>query len=172
MNRQRLRIIIIYTETLLLPAFAAFIYSENMDIQHSSAALMARPGVTFAHLPQMNIPWTESPFFHELLSEQVQLTPEEKEQCIKYSQDGYFLVDDLEIPDFDSLTERIIGDVRGKIPDGYDRVQDMWKWSENVRRLALSQKIDGLLPSSLLSTRAYPLSSPQLPHRFATKHSQ
>src|SRR3989344_9107198 len=116
-----------------------------MDIQHSSAALMARPGVTFANLPQMNIPWIESPFFSALLSEQVQIAPEEKEYCIKYSRDGYFLIDDLEIPDFDFLAERVISDVRGKIPDGYDRVQDMWKWSEYVRTLALSQKVDRIL---------------------------
>lgn len=118
-----------------------------MDIQRTSAALMARPGVAYAQLPHMNIPWLESPFFETLLAEQTHLTAKEKEDCMQYAKDGYFLIEDLEIPDFETLAQQIIEDVRlhGNIPQGYDRIQDLWTSSEHVRRLALCHKVDRLL---------------------------
>src|SRR3989338_7491600 len=76
-------------------SITTYSHTDPMDLQRTSASLMARPGVTFATLPQMNIPWIESPFFSALIPEQSYLTPEEKEYCIKYSRDGYFLIEDL-----------------------------------------------------------------------------
>ena len=41
----------------------------------------------------LNIPWTESPFFYDLLKNSNDLTDEQKKMCQKYHEDGYVVID-------------------------------------------------------------------------------
>ena len=97
----------------------------------------------------MSIPWFESPFFYELLSNS-KLSDEEKEQCIFYHEKGYLIIDlDLE----DSFIEEINSDVSlilesreftdQKIYEYTDhsRLFELWKKSAAVKRLATNEKM-------------------------------
>ncbi|MDO8648183.1 MAG: phytanoyl-CoA dioxygenase family protein [Candidatus Peregrinibacteria bacterium] len=113
-----------------------------MDIQKSSAALLARPGVEFAGLPQMNIPWVESPFFGQLLEES-DFSEEDKALARHFAENGYAVVDP-HIHDFDALASAVIDSLADKY-QGQGRVQDAWTFNEHVKRLALAPRIDAIL---------------------------
>lgn len=109
-----------------------------MDIQTTSAALLSRPGVEHAGLPEMNTPWFESPFFHELLAER-DCTPEQRALVEKFAEDGYVIIESG-IPDFDELATQIIATLQGEYK-GRTRVIDVWKFNPHAKRLALAPKI-------------------------------
>lgn len=67
----------------------------------------------FKNKHALDVPWIESPFFYDLL-ENSDLTPEEKDMCVKYHEDGYLIIDlDLE--------EKVIKEV---VDDMYEAVSD------------------------------------------------
>jgi len=109
-----------------------------MDIQKSSAAILSRPGTAFAGLPQMNIPWFESPFFEELLQEQ-RLPTQDEALVRSYAENGYVVLDPL-MDDLGDVSERIIKDL-AKPLQGKLRLQDAWKFSENVKAVAVHPSI-------------------------------
>jgi hypothetical protein len=115
-----------------------------MDIQKTSAALLARPGIANAGLPDMNIPWVESPFFSKLLAE-ASFSDEQREQLQHFSEHGY-VVFPLGDPTFTETAERIIHDL--SLSECYSkglRMQDAWKTHPDVRALALHSRVLELL---------------------------
>jgi hypothetical protein len=62
------------------------------------------------------------------------------EQVQRFAADGYLILDDLGLDDFDALAARIITDVdtRGL---GDTRVQDAWLFSSPVKQLALAPRV-------------------------------
>jgi len=98
---------------------------------------------------RLNIPWVESPFFDTLL-EQSPLDEQTKALVRQYSEDGYLLIDP-QLDNFDVLAGRIIGDVAEGMKDdsrefgAVGRVMDAWKFSENVKTLAVAPYVMSLL---------------------------
>lgn len=82
-----------------------------------------------------------SPDFEEIL-EAKGLPADEEELVRRYARDGYLVLDDLGLGDFDAVTERILADVE-PLHDGgaYNRIRDAWTVSEEVHRLATADRI-------------------------------
>jgi hypothetical protein len=93
-------------------------------------------------MADLNIPWTESPFFEKLLSGS-DLDPATRALVRTFAEDG-ILVFDPEIPDFDAVAAAIVGTC-SKRPDYPERVTDGWSEIEGVRRLALAPRVLSLL---------------------------
>jgi hypothetical protein len=100
------------------------------------------PAVQTPNLPNLQIPWIDSPFFSELL-DRAALSDAQKCLVAHYAEHGYLIID-LEIPDFDQLSAAI---VRGLAPEyrGNVRLQDAWFFNAAVRSLAIQPQILSLL---------------------------
>lgn len=103
---------------------------------------------TSIHLPQLNLPWVDSPFFERLL-EQCDLDEQTKQQIQQFAQDGYLIIDP-ELPNFDQLAEQVIKDLQqlqkqhseqtGTVVYS-DRIQNAWTTSSGVKAIAAAPKI-------------------------------
>jgi hypothetical protein len=82
-----------------------------------------------------NLPWTESPFFATELNNS-SLSAEDKAFVKHFADEGYAIFD-THIPH--SLMDETINQLDpdfDKITDGNMRIQDAWKYNENVRHIA------------------------------------
>ncbi|MGL6281893.1 MAG: phytanoyl-CoA dioxygenase family protein, partial [Microcoleaceae cyanobacterium] len=108
---------------------------------------------TNRQIPQLNMPWIDSPFFEELLA-QSKLDVKTKELVKKFATDGYVIVDDLGFADMDKKADEIIDDLvpryaeKGRVDDSWffhDRIQDAWTFNQDVKSLAIAPKVIDLL---------------------------
>ena len=81
-----------------------------------------------------NIPWVESPFFEELL-EKSPYDDKIKAQIRFFSENGYLVINP-EIENFDTISSHIIQSLSEQQRLYGSRVQDAWRYQENVRKLA------------------------------------
>lgn len=81
-----------------------------------------------------NIPWTESPFFDDLV-EQSQYPSEIKEKIKFFSENGYLILQP-EIENFDHLAQDIITSLKEEQQKHGSRVQDAWRYQPSVKLLA------------------------------------
>src|SRR3954464_2369739 len=91
-----------------------------------------------ANLDTLSIPWTESPFFDQLLErERERFTAKEIEQIKFFAENGY-LIFDPEIPN--ELLVQAVDDLKGKhtldAAGKEQRLQDGWKFSPAVKQIA------------------------------------
>lgn len=103
-------------------------------------------------IPQMNLPWIDSPFFEQLL-EQANLEAEMKAQVKHFADWGYLIIDP-EIENFDHLADEMIQElssvygeerILGEATIYPDRIQDAWAFNEKVKNLATAPKVLSLL---------------------------
>lgn len=90
-----------------------------------------------------NIPWTESPFFEDLLKASP-YDDKVKEQIRFFSENGYLIVNP-EIENFDSIADDIITSLAEEQQKYGSRVQDAWRYQSNIRNLATYFSIIDLL---------------------------
>ena len=97
-------------------------------------------------ITDMNLPWVESPFFKDILNSK-NLNEEDKKIAIEYNENGFVV-----IPNFftDSLIEDVKADVNNK---GFNldfeiktfrnevRIQDLWMYSDSVKKISSDPKI-------------------------------
>lgn len=86
-----------------------------------------------------NIPWCESPFFEELL-EKSSYDEKTKEQIRFFSENGYLVIDP-EIENFDVVAKDIIDSLKEQQSKHGSRVQDGWRYQENIKKIACYPKI-------------------------------
>lgn len=86
-----------------------------------------------------NIPWTESPFFEELL-EASEYDAQTKEKIRFFSENGYLIINP-EIPQFNTYAADIISSLKPIQSKMGSRVQDGWNHCETIRTLASNQTI-------------------------------
>jgi len=86
-----------------------------------------------------NIPWTESPFFEELLNESSFSTSTKKK--VKFFADNGYLIIDPEIKNFSSLADEIISSLRPEQLKHGSRVQDAWRYLPSVKTLACHPEV-------------------------------
>lgn len=86
-----------------------------------------------------NMPWVESPFFDELL-EKSHYKEEIKKQIRFFSENGYLVIHP-EIENFDDISKDIIQSLDDQQRKLGFRVQDAWRYQQNVKRLACHPKI-------------------------------
>lgn len=80
-----------------------------------------------------SIPWTESPFFEELLAKS-HYSEAIKKQIKFFSENGYLVIDP-QIDSFDSLANDIISSLAPEQLKNGSRVLDSWRYQINVRNL-------------------------------------
>lgn len=95
-----------------------------------------------ADYPLGNVPWIESPFFQTILA-QLDLRVDERDQAIAVHRDGYFAFP-IDYPDFDAASARIVADLAEYYGDDR-RIQDAWRFQDDVRRLASHEPVLTLL---------------------------
>ncbi|MBE9229229.1 phytanoyl-CoA dioxygenase family protein [Phormidium sp. LEGE 05292] len=95
-----------------------------------------------AKIPQLNLPWIESPFFDQLLA-QSNLDEETKKKVKYFAAHGYLIIDS-EIPNFDRIAEQIINQLESHYIDPH-RIQDAWKFNDDVRTIATAPKVLSIL---------------------------
>jgi hypothetical protein len=100
------------------------------------------PSVQSLNLPNLQTPWIDSPFFSELL-DRAPLSDAQKRLVQHYADHGYLVID-LEIPDFDSLSRAIVQGLASQY-HGNARIQDAWFFNDAVRSLAIQPQILALL---------------------------
>lgn len=81
-----------------------------------------------------NIPWVESPFFDELLDKSP-YSEKVKEQIRFFSEKGYLVINP-EIENFDNISDQIITSLKEQQRLHGSRVQDAWRYQENIKNLA------------------------------------
>jgi hypothetical protein len=93
----------------------------------------------------MNLPWTESPFFEEMLA-QKKLSPQDEEIARTYNRDGFIVVPGL-------FSDDLIDQVRRDSEEAFDpsfpissyrdtsRIQDLWQAKESSRTLACTPEV-------------------------------
>ena len=84
--------------------------------------------------PLMNIPWTESPFFEQLLAES-SYTDDIKAKIRFFSEKGYLILDP-EVEDFGGLSRTIITGLAEEQKKRGSRIQDAWRFLPAVKTLA------------------------------------
>jgi hypothetical protein len=93
-------------------------------------------------LPQMNLPWVESPFFSNLL-ETSGLDAKSRELVEHYAKFGYVIIDPG-LGDVEAVTKRVIAELEPKY-QGARRIQDAWKYNSTVKQIATSSAVLSLL---------------------------
>jgi hypothetical protein len=96
-------------------------------------------------VPYLGGPWFLAPDFESQL-ERRGLDPETEAKVRFFAAQGYVILDDLGIDDFDAFADRVEADL-APIHEGgkYNRIMDAWTVSEPVRRLATSPTVLGFL---------------------------
>ena len=109
----------------------------------------------------LNIPWTESPFFYDLLKNSNDLTDEQKKMCQKYHEDGYVVID-LNLSD--DVINNVVKDMYTALENEETvfhpehvtytptkRIFEEWKNSRNIGELTVNETLINvikLLPGS------------------------
>jgi Phytanoyl-CoA dioxygenase (PhyH) len=93
-------------------------------------------------LPNLNIPWINSPFFDKLL--EFSALDEETKKLVKHYADYGYVIVDTELQDFDNIANTIICNLSDKY-QGNLRIQDAWTFDADVRKISLNPKILSLL---------------------------
>ena len=118
--------------------------------------------------PLPGVPDVESPFVDQLFAEGA-VSPEIRELALKLARDGYAVID---FPDED--ISNIADRIRAKLHDRYDwaaraagrggdmRLQDAWRFDEDVWRIAVNANIIDLL-SKLYGRKAWPFQTLNFP---------
>jgi len=88
--------------------------------------------------PLKNIPWIESPFFHEELNH-IELSPEQEKLAKKFHHDGYLIID-LEPPTFNSDAQNIIDNLSA-YTEPHHKLPGAWRTNKGVKNLACNQKV-------------------------------
>ena len=116
----------------------------------------------------LDVPWIESPFFHDLLENDTTLTAEQKEICKQYHEKGYLIIDL-------NLTDDQIGSVTQEMYDALNnestkyhadhftysdskRIFEHWKKSKPIAELTVHPKIMETL-SFLYDKEPFPFST-------------
>jgi hypothetical protein len=95
--------------------------------------------------PYFGGPWFMSPFLEREIAERG-LDPETADLVRFFSENGYLVVEDLGVDDFDALADRANADLAPLHEGGaYNRIQDAWATSDAVREIATLPKVVGLL---------------------------
>lgn len=113
------------------------------------------------------VPLVESPFFADFFDPK-ETDPRVYEAAVQLNRNGYAILDSVD-EDFDAVADRI----KTNLHDRYDwdgwregrtslRIQDAWRFDDDVRRLATSEKIIELL-SALYGRRAWPFQTLNFP---------
>ncbi len=93
-------------------------------------------------IPQLNLPWINSPFFNKML--EFSDLDDETKKTVKYYADYGYVIIDPEIESFDDISNSIIHELAPEYK-GNGRIQDAWTFNENVKKLAITPKILSLL---------------------------
>ncbi len=129
-----------------------------------------------ATIPVMNLPWVDSPFFAQIFS-QLNLDNQTRELVKQFAEQGYVIIDDLEIENIGEIINRIVKDLtpiyghKGKVESAWiyhDRIQDGWTFNQDVKKIATAPKIINLL--KILYQRE-PIPFQTLNFRFGTEQS-
>jgi hypothetical protein len=121
----------------------------------------------FTNKNALNVPWVESPFFYQLLSNS-DLTAEQREQAIQFHEKGYVVLD-LELTDdflkhvIDEMYAAITRDNVTKQAEFYTysdspRIFEEWRNSDAIRELCLNKKLIDTL-EFLYAKEALPFST-------------
>lgn len=121
----------------------------------------------FINKNALNVPWVESPFFYQLLSNS-NLTLEQQEQAIQFHEKGYIVVD-LELTDeflghvIDEMYAAVTRDNVTKQAEFYTysnspRIFEEWRNSDAIRELCLNKKLIDTL-EFLYAKEALPFST-------------
>ncbi|WP_128543992.1 phytanoyl-CoA dioxygenase family protein [Larkinella soli] len=98
---------------------------------------------TVAH--SMTLPWIESPFFYEVLTEKAP-TEALKQQAIRYHEDGFLILKGAVSHD---LIDRAVAQIGHEYPDRMNvppiRHQDLWKKYDTVREIAVLEPVQTIL---------------------------
>lgn len=86
-----------------------------------------------------NIPWVESPFFEDLLKKSP-YSDHVREQIRFFSENGYLVINP-EIENFDAIAQDIIQSLNDQQKKHGSRVQDAWRYQNNIKKLACHPKI-------------------------------
>jgi ectoine hydroxylase-related dioxygenase (phytanoyl-CoA dioxygenase family) len=116
----------------------------------------------------MNIPWTESPFFYDLLDNSTELTEDQKNLCRQYYEEGYVVVD-LNLND--DVINNVIKDMYIALDNEKTtyhpehvtytpskRIFEEWKNSRNIAELTINEKLMDTL-RVLYNKEPYPFST-------------
>ena len=132
----------------------------------------AATGSAVDELVLPGIPWVESPLF-DSASPDVRLTPEERRIAQSLREDGFAILD-FPDADFELRSERIkrrlapmfgidLGDPESvRSASGNLRVQDAWRYDEDVKAIAANAEVLALL-SALYGRRAFPFQTLNFP---------
>jgi ectoine hydroxylase-related dioxygenase (phytanoyl-CoA dioxygenase family) len=121
----------------------------------------------FTNKNALNVPWVESPFFYQLLSNS-DLTAEQREQAIQFHEKGYVVLD-LELTDdflkhvIDEMYAAVTRDTVTKQAEFYTysdspRIFEEWRNSDAIRELCLNKKLIDTL-EFLYAKEALPFST-------------
>jgi hypothetical protein len=121
----------------------------------------------FTNKNALNVPWVESPFFYQLLSNS-DLTAEQREQAIQFHEKGYVVLD-LELTDdflkhvIDEMYAAVTRDNVTKQAEFYTysdspRIFEEWRNSDAIRELCLNKKLIDTL-EFLYAKEALPFST-------------
>ncbi|OZH52019.1 phytanoyl-CoA dioxygenase [Hydrocoleum sp. CS-953] len=127
-------------------------------------------------IPVMNLPWIDSPFFEQIFS-QLNLDNKTKELVKQFAEQGYVIIDDLDIENIGEIIDRIVKDLtpiygdKGRVESAWiyhDRIQDGWTFNQDVKKIATAPKIINLL--KILYQRE-PIPFQTLNFRFGTEQT-
>ena len=95
-------------------------------------------------MPELTVPWVESPFFEQLLKER-KLSPGDERAVRQYHDHGYLVLDDLVSGDEAQKIVTEVAPLYGQVPETNARqkyrVQDGWQESPAVARLAAHPRV-------------------------------
>lgn len=87
-----------------------------------------------------NLPWTESPFF-EVELKKANLSEADKAFVRKFAEDGFIVFDpEIDEATIDSIVEQLAPRF-AKITSESLRIQDAWKFNEQVRKVAIQEAV-------------------------------
>ena len=127
-------------------------------------------------IPEMNLPWVDSPFFEQIFN-QLNLDNYTREIVKQFAEQGYVIIDDLGIENISEIVDRIVKDLtpiygeKGKVKSAWiynDRIQDAWTFNQDVKKIATAPHIINLL--KILYQRE-PIPFQTLNFRFGTEQS-
>lgn len=127
-------------------------------------------------IPTMNLPWVDSPFFEQIFS-QSKLDPETQKLVKQFANEGYVIIDNLDIENMAETADQIVEDLtpiygdKGKVESAWiyhDRIQDAWTFNQNVKKIATAPKIINLLKTFY---QREPIPFQTLNFKFGTQQS-
>jgi hypothetical protein len=115
-------------------------------MERGDTATAAASGLEQANgLPEYAGPWFMSPFMERLLDERG-LDADQQELVRSYARNGYLVLDDLGLADFDGIADRVEASLAPLHEDGaYNRIAEAWSISPEVRTIATAPKVLSIL---------------------------